>query len=158
MVRGQTIRSSRQTTALSGAWITQAPVGQITTPMPPAIVMPAARRARPMAPASSQHYVPGALLRTSVYFGNRLVVMPGSNPMADNQTITATDRDYVHVVTLTKSISAFVLVACALSLILGYLSGFNALHPTVALLVGVASAVFLAMGFLMSKDRGVDAR
>ncbi len=64
---------------------------------------------------------------------------------------------YVDVASVAISVSMIVLVVCALSLTLGYLSGFNALHPSVALLTAAAGVVFLVMGFMMSKDRRSNA-
>jgi hypothetical protein len=41
---------------------------------------------------------------------------------------------------------------CGLSLVVGLLSGFNAIHPSVALLLGTAAVIFFIMGVMLAKE------
>jgi hypothetical protein len=74
-----------------------------------------------------------------------------ATPAMAPKMIIDTERS-IEIATLTKSASLIVLLVCGLSLVVGLLSGFNAIHPSVALLLGTAAVIFFIMGVMLAKE------
>lgn len=68
--------------------------------------------------------------------------------MSTSQYIPQSSGGYVKVSTVTRVASELALVSCVLSLSLWLLTGFAAIHPSIALLL-----IVLAVGFHAMADR-----
>ena len=83
----------------------------------------------------------------------------GASPMTDSKVSHNIDRRldrYVDVVTVIKGVSLSVFGFCALCLVVFFCTGFVALNPALAILIGIASITFLIMSKFL--ERSYDER
>jgi hypothetical protein len=74
---------------------------------------------------------------------------------ADMSKLAHRTASYIDAVAATQSISLGVLAFCLLSIAVYLVTGFAAIYPLLAILIGVAAATFWSMAWIIKRSQNV---